>query len=278
MPGIRAARDRAGRKTVLMKHTLRILNRRASRGLTLIELIVVLVVLTAVAGIVLPRLPDMIFRTHNATSATSMHELIKGFDTQVIETGDEPDQFDNLIDGGVSGGSLINFLMGMPANPVAGDLDVLTLTQEDVDALNAAGITSVMPLKNDDGSAGWTPTYNPYLSGTPEVLAAGDTVSAADPAVVNQLFPAFPDTGGYVCLGIGSACTVVGEGISTDAPVHFAQSESMNAANRYNRFVVMYQIRDGSGSIPIARRVGFAAPMGIGLTTGGGHIELSYDE
>lgn len=47
------------------------------RGLTLMELLVVLVILIALAGIVIPQLPSMLGRAETSSGATSQTETIK---------------------------------------------------------------------------------------------------------------------------------------------------------------------------------------------------------
>ena len=64
-----------------MKIKVSQMNRRRAKeaGLTLIELLVVLAVLIALAGIVVPQLPNMLTRSHSAAASTNIPELNKSF-------------------------------------------------------------------------------------------------------------------------------------------------------------------------------------------------------
>src|SRR5207245_6349560 len=71
----------------------------ARRGLTLMELVIVLVILVALAGIVIPLLPNMLTRAHTASAATNMQEVIKLIATYAQLTFAYPDGWDSLTDG-----------------------------------------------------------------------------------------------------------------------------------------------------------------------------------
>src|SRR5687767_2231172 len=68
------------------------------RGLTLIELVVVMVILAAVAGIVLPLLPNMIARAHPTPCATNACEISKAIQTHEGLFLQYPDAFDSLTE------------------------------------------------------------------------------------------------------------------------------------------------------------------------------------
>jgi Tfp pilus assembly protein PilE len=57
-------------------------------GLTLMELIVVLV---GLASIIIPLMPNMLFRTHNATGAVNMQEISKSVQTYQAQYFQYPD-------------------------------------------------------------------------------------------------------------------------------------------------------------------------------------------
>src|SRR6266446_306962 len=69
------------------------------RGLTLIELIVVLMVLVALAGILVPMLPSMLTRAHVAAHVTNVVEIAKAITTYQALNSGYPDQWDSLTDG-----------------------------------------------------------------------------------------------------------------------------------------------------------------------------------
>src|SRR5580692_5139456 len=85
-------------------------------GLTLMELVVVLMVLVALAGVLVPMLPSMLTRAHVAAHTTNVTELTKVImEYQALNNG-FPDQWDSLTDGGTN---LINYMAGGVMDPIA---------------------------------------------------------------------------------------------------------------------------------------------------------------
>src|SRR5436305_9294989 len=69
------------------------------RGLTLIELIVVMAILVALAAILIPLFPNMLRRAHKATDATQSGEVAKAVQMYQASYYSYPDNFDLLLDG-----------------------------------------------------------------------------------------------------------------------------------------------------------------------------------
>lgn len=67
------------------------------RGLTLIELTVVLLILAATAGILVPRLVGYTGRAHGATGADNMQEISKAIALYETNTGEMPNGWDSLV-------------------------------------------------------------------------------------------------------------------------------------------------------------------------------------
>ena len=67
-------------------------------GLTLVELLVVLVILIAVAGVVVPMLPNLLTRGHDAAVATNIAEVEKALTGFFTANLAYPDQFDTCMD------------------------------------------------------------------------------------------------------------------------------------------------------------------------------------
>lgn len=162
-------------------------------GLTLMELVVVMLILVALAGIVVPMMPSMLTRAHTSTCATNMGELCRKIGEYQVMYGQQPYDFDALTDGT----SLINYLAGsgqvvngVPWPPgqgngmANGEVTVYTLTGSgalnssgvtDVAMLTGVGITSVQPMVATAGTpSGWAlnpigtvfdPTFNYYKNG-----------------------------------------------------------------------------------------------------------------
>lgn len=115
----------------------------------------------------------------------------------------------------------------------------------------------------------------PLAIGTPNV--AGVPVPGADDAIANQCLAELlnkPITdvdvanNQYVVLGIGNDASLVGRTMA-EAPIHFAKVGGMNAANKYNRILAVYELQEatmapkapGAKGHPALKFVGTLMPM-----------------
>jgi prepilin-type N-terminal cleavage/methylation domain-containing protein len=234
------------------------------QGLTLLELIVVMVILVAVAGIVVPLLPNVLSRAHSAVGSTNAGEvdrLIQAYQ-QTYQT--LPDYLDDLVDPN-SGSKPLDYLPGYSGGTNIGQLVPYQLLQADLSALNNIGIknvavlfdsTSKFPVTPPVG----TPTFNPYQYNGSNILtqplAVGTwvaklTESAAEtpPGIVRD------DPNGntfgdiYLVFGFGKQTTAIGR-VSTDAPVHFSEFAGDNASSVYCRYGLVFRTQRGTGASP----------------------------
>ncbi len=74
--------------------------RRRRAGLTLMELVVVMVILIALAGIILPLFPSMLTRAHTSSTATNIAEASKAVQLYYNMYSGYPNNLDNLVPGG----------------------------------------------------------------------------------------------------------------------------------------------------------------------------------
>jgi type II secretory pathway pseudopilin PulG len=188
-------------------------------GFTLLELVVVMFILMALAAIIVPLFPSMVERAHRASQATNESEITKAVQLYQGLYGNYPDGYDLLTDGT----AIINYL---PANntaspmvygetpgmyaggnvasptftfPCGGYVYGGALTAGGLAALNGAGILNEYPVANGatlqgsasvnpnyTGTLGWQPTFNPYQSDTPTAipLATGTQVVYVNPTGV----------------------------------------------------------------------------------------------
>jgi prepilin-type N-terminal cleavage/methylation domain-containing protein len=225
----------------------RIANRR---GLTLLELVVVMVILVALASILVPMLPGMLGRAHVAEHSTNVIELNKAWELYNVTNRAYPDYLDSLVDRG--GTDVYNKIPGLAvsglftvtsvsdlATAVGGGLTSAQL----VDRLSAIGLRNVYSMDNATPNA----TFEPYGAGvtTPvamPVAATTNLVRLSTAEVVQKLNGAAD--GVYVVLGVGAKCGIVGQGI-VSAPVHFSEAagEAGNPMNTYARFGVIYNLK-----------------------------------
>src|SRR5262245_52210250 len=111
------------------------LRSRSSRrpGLTLMELIVVLIILIGLAGVVIPMLPSILGRTETASGATNHTEIYKWMQTYEQLHFGYPQDWDSLVDS--AGTAKITWVRG--GGGVTLDAGLST---EEAAALTAAGI------------------------------------------------------------------------------------------------------------------------------------------
>lgn len=72
---------------------------RRRKGLTLMELVVVLTILVGLAAILVPLFPNLLRRTHKATDATQSAEVAKAVQLYQAMYLSYPDQFDLMLTG-----------------------------------------------------------------------------------------------------------------------------------------------------------------------------------
>ena len=131
------------------------------RGLTLMELVVVMAILVALASILVPIFPSMLERAHRSTQATNASELTKAIQLY-LSTNGSLNGCDLLTDGttvidylpavsttstmlsGDNAGGVANYLGYTQA--CGGYVSAGKLSTNAFNALNGAGITNAYPL------------------------------------------------------------------------------------------------------------------------------------
>lgn len=221
------------------------------RGLTLIELIVVMVILVAIAGILLPSLSGMLTRAHTSTSATNLGEIAKAIQTYEAQNLGYPNNLDSLVTNLTTGTLSTNIATG------GTDLTTVTLSASNgtLGALNSAGITSVSMMSDSGAATGpyqWSPTYFPYAAPIAPAtmplqvaLADGNIVAGLNGVAAAREFGA-PATASYVLFGVGKYSSL--SRVMLEAPVHFDDDPSRTPSLAYARYVAVFQITDASGN------------------------------
>lgn len=227
-------------------------------GLTLIELTVVLLILVALAGILVPLLTGYLEQAHGASGATNIGELVKQIELHRIRNYEYPNAMDSLLaQGGLAVyDRLDDELSGIILAPAA-------LNADQVDQLARVGITTVYRHIN---SGTGTATDGVDLAGpvTIDATAAG-TVARLDPVGLQdpkRFGPQIPTNGIYVAFGIGQGNTMVGRSMA-DAPVHFDDDRDGNSIDTYARFIAVFFIP--ANTAKPARLAGVLSPHGDGL-------------
>jgi len=212
---------------------------RKRRGLTLVELLVVLTIITAVASLIVPLLPDTSRMSSGSTGSGNMREVIKAVETHRSATGNYPNSWDSLID---ANGDIL------PTN-APGDLQVLDIStpasgsDEEIiaNALANAGISQAFQHTDFSDSA-----VNQTFAG---VDGAVDELAAGNVAVLTtagELGLGLNASGGeivrYVAFGLGNNSTMIGRTMA-DAPVKFL-SRGDNPRSQYARWMVIFTVFD----------------------------------
>lgn len=243
----------------------------ARRGLTLMELVVVMVILAALAGILLPLLPGMVTRAHTSTSATNVGEVAKAIQTHQAVYLSYPNNLDSLV---TSSGTLVGYLPGS----TAGDLTTTALTAATLDTLVDAGITTTAQMIATPAApiGDFSPTFFPYgtdktVIPTSTTLAVGTSVASMTGVSANRLYGA-PSGATYAVFGLGGRSSMQGKSLQ-EAPVHFSDASSEAPHLAYSRYGAVFQLTDGAGNpLEAARMIGICAFHGDGVVSLNDHL------
>ncbi|MEZ6089588.1 MAG: prepilin-type N-terminal cleavage/methylation domain-containing protein [Pirellulaceae bacterium] len=223
------------------------------RGLTLLELIVVMTVLAATAAIVLPLLPNLLRRAHKVTDATQTAEMSKAIQTHHAAYLSYPDQWDLMTE---AGGALPDFIPADDGAPFGG-AQIDTLSEDEVKALKRVGITLghhfVQTAPNH-------PTEDPYAASvlapttltfdTTPVFVIDATTTGEYPVEISNDLQRDP-TARFVVFGAGPRATMVGK-IIQNAPTSVPQNVEFTPSTLYSRIGVIFQVA-GTGILTTKR-------------------------
>jgi len=226
-------------------------------GMTLIELTVVLLVLIGLAVLMIPYVGGFISKTHDSTGSDSLaatNAAIQRYDVQFMG---HPGNYDSLMDTSLTAGNLYTKMMGGASTMMPNDyLKAVTI---DGKAFTDIGISSLMVMNTTTSNATFNATASSVsvADGTDYRLAAlnvkgtdcvmmGATPDAmgciSNDADLSAILGRTVNTSAnnYFVFGIGQDSGMVGKTIS-EAPVHFAKTGAMSAANKYNRLIAVYE-------------------------------------
>lgn len=258
-------------------------------GMTLMELVVVITVLTILGGLVVAVLPNIMRRAHLGKCSDTIASLNNAWLREYNLKQRYPDVYDSLL--ASPGGTIFS-----PLTPgLAAQISPMSLDQTDLTALKAIGITRVVDLimvppggnvTNDCASKG----------AIPRVLASGGQVAqlnlAAHIAAGNALnlkrhIGRNPDGSPfdnsanvrYLIFGIGPNCTGVGPGRAIqEAPTHFAADDSINPAAVYQRYLVVFSLERQPTTGVVTAYFEAAAGNDVGgPSSADDHIQQFYD-
>jgi prepilin-type N-terminal cleavage/methylation domain-containing protein len=228
---------------------------RRRPGLTLIELLAVLVVLVAVAGIVVVSFPSMLTRANVSSCMANVSETARAIMFFETEHGSYPDGYDSLTDGTNLHPDLLN---KGPTPGTFNGMTALPLTAAQVAALDEAGVRTVHIHAAAGSPAPYHLTFNPYAnpnanSGTP--ITAGMNLGFLTPAAAQSVGLPMVVTGtdeshAYVLLGLGKRCTLFGRTVM-EPPVHFADKTEESPNLGYGRYAAVFSV--GTATNPLSK-------------------------
>jgi type II secretory pathway pseudopilin PulG len=235
------------------------------RGLTLLELIVVLVVLIAAAGIVLPLLPNMLGRAETSSGATNIAEVSKWVQTYEMLNSLSPMDWDALVD---NTGTPYPFLDPVTIGDIAVDSGLTAAEATALNSLTSAPVWRLQLMNTALVAPNTNITFSPYpTTGAPPVPVSA-AANGLTPAAGVKLLILTPqgqqkmnfnsdgttNAGKYLVFGFGARAQLVGQTVA-DAPVAFRDDGGKTPDQSYCRYGVVYKVStNASGtSIPLSR-------------------------
>jgi prepilin-type N-terminal cleavage/methylation domain-containing protein len=240
------------------------------RGLTLLELIVVLAILVALSGLVVPLINGLGYQTNASTSAAVVGDVNRSVGTFVTRFDKYPNEWDSLLNASDSLYSNLHPNLAVASPPILQimELDAGQPGSLQTDSLKSMGIHQ---LRDHDESGDLAPN----TSGTaPRSIAVGTKVVmlnktslTSTAAISGDLFSAreLSETNAandYVVVGLGSATTIRGS-VMTDVPMLHGSDPS----RYYSRVLCVFMV-PGTGSTATAfpaKYVGCFLPDGSSL-------------
>jgi type II secretory pathway pseudopilin PulG len=244
------------------------------------ELIVVLMILVALAGLVVPLFPGMLTQAHTSTCSTNIAETSKAIMMYQAAKSAYPNNFDLMSDGATGiipyfpAGSMLPAQYGGPgtlATMGGGQITQSNLTTAELSALNQSGIFSgqAMSLTPND------PTFDYYLGGSTGLpslnavqITAKTPLAFLDPVTGGPGSPAYnrcnqlglPVTARYLVLGVGPRNDMIGATMLS-APVHFGDTPALSPEFGYERLSAFFKVSDTAVTNFTIARFMFAAPI-----------------
>ena len=232
--------------------------RASARGLTLIELVVVLAILVALAGLIIGNFPSLLRKASGSTSANTIQDIARAVSIRQTTLNSVGSGYDSLL---TTGGAVFPQLPpGCLTNITAVALGT------DSPALAELGIQQICNLAYLTDATWTVASSNNLVTNTTTTLAA-----RASAFMVNKLIPnssAYVGTPQVWLFGVGKITTLVGAGSTLlEAPTRTGTSEFENAQNYYQRYVIAFVVdNSGIGGTRRARFLGALAPTANGFS------------
>lgn len=251
---------------------------RSPKQLTLVELVVVLLVLIALAGVIIPRFSGMLTQAHVAATTTNVPAIESSVRARVLlKSGDIGNRFDSLIVDPSGTPAIATYMPG------ATFWEPLNLTADDLSALAKIGVTQVVTANAQASLTDGDATFGSHDTApiTPIEVAAMRTAGGEDVSMLTS-FNMTPKAGArYIAFGIGTQCTLCGgsEGAAfSEPPVHFGDTVQTRSNVAYTRYFLIVELSDAGTANAEARLLGAAAPHENGLERNQAHLKEFYSQ
>ncbi len=244
------------------------------RGLTLIELVVVLAILVALVGLVVSLFPGLVARASRSTTAATLRDISRTVQIHYTTSLNYGSGYDSLVT--TNGTALYS---AIPANSL-NQLTLAPLSSVDSQALSNLGITNLYHVAASAGDATFavTQTSAPITvqNGTPVATLTSGT---ATQSIRDALSANYVSSGGtltYVVMGLNKGSTLVGpNSVFQDAPVRSGASAGENPTSSYQRYGLVFLV-DGPSSTRTARFLGAVAFTASGIQTAEANLQGYY--
>jgi prepilin-type N-terminal cleavage/methylation domain-containing protein len=255
-----------------------------ARGLTLIELTVVVAILAVLAMLLMPRLAFIRTMSLHASSATTLQEVSQNLLTFHATQAKWPHRFDSLLTGnggtaaGLYGSGGGNYGLDTTLSKAVSTTDGALLVKTTLDSNQVKSLVGL--LGNINTTTGKTVCYvmdhneaitkpgnsASDLNNSRDLNSGGDTsvctinpnhnVNPSDPNAASgaliyaTVYPeGTPTNETLVALGVGPSCTAVSKTIITPPQLY------MKDATRYNRAIVLIRVRNDGVQASLASAI-----------------------
>jgi len=234
------------------------------RGLSLLELLVVLTILIALGGIVVSTLPGMLKRTQVATAASNIPEIDATIRRNgMLSQGQIGNRFDSLISGTASlDGGVPTFIGGNE------NFETTSLSPADVAALREVGITELVPATEETENA----TFSSHEQLPIEIGSDTRVCTLSNDVAFTVLREGWnfepADGAKYLVFGLGQQCSLVGAGEKAafpEAPMHYSDDRAQSPKEMYSRYLLLVELKSKSETESVARYIGAAIPGRNGI-------------
>lgn len=245
------------------------------RGLTLIELVVVLTVLVSLGSLLVPIVGNALTRSHVATCAQNIPAINRMLSTAIVTTGSYGDGWSTgVFDSAATtvGDAAVNDVDGaVVAGGGTSTLVVDQLTTAEAGVLADVGITQLFDHGDPAVVTDYDVTFNNGLTANASV--DGAHVIVLTPAQYGGLSLAAPE-GRYIWLGIDKSWTGIGT-LCPEPPVHFGDTPGAYPNECYSRFGAVFDV---SSEAAVFKTVTYNLDGSDAFETADNHIAIHWNE